>query len=137
LITRAPLLLKHLSTMRFVAFFATLAAVLAPVILAGPSAPKSVERYAGMKTGNHIVRLKPGVSRKEMMRKLKLPSDTANWDLINGFSGLSFTHRVNGKTAYMILAPLDDETLNALMESDDVESVAEDGVVRIMGTVTQ
>jgi cerevisin len=75
--------------MRFTTVFATLATLLAATALAAPSTLRSVERYSGAKTGNHIVKLKPGVSRKQFMRKLKLPSDTVNWDLINGFSGSS------------------------------------------------
>ncbi|KAH6897978.1 serine protease [Coprinopsis sp. MPI-PUGE-AT-0042] len=106
--------------MRFTTVFATLAVLLAPAILAAPSPLKSVERYAGAKTGNHIVKLKPGVSRKQFIRKLNLPSNTVNWDLINGFS-----------------AALDDETLNALRASDDVESLSEDGLMHTMASIAQ
>ena len=74
--------------MRFTSVFATLVVFLVPAVLAAPSTLKSVERYAGAKTGNFIVKLKPGVSRKQLIRKLNLPSNTVNWDLINGFSGL-------------------------------------------------
>ncbi|KAH6897970.1 serine protease [Coprinopsis sp. MPI-PUGE-AT-0042] len=106
--------------MRFTAVFATLAALLAPAILAAPPTLKSVERYTGTKTGSHIVRLKPGVSRKQFIRKLKLPSNTVDWDLINGFS-----------------AALDDETLNVLRASDEVEALSEDGLVHTMATISQ
>jgi cerevisin len=124
--------------MRFTAVFATLAIFLAPAVLAAPSTLKSVERFSGAKTGNHIVKLKPGVSRKQFMRKLKLPSNTVNWDLINGFSGSSsiyFVYYING--SYICLAALDDQTLNALRASDDVESLSEDGLMHTMATVAQ
>jgi cerevisin len=77
--------------MRFSAIFATLAVVLAVSLdtaLAAPSALREVERFAGQTTGKYIVKLKPGVSRKQWIQKLKLTS-AVDWALVNGFASQS------------------------------------------------
>ncbi|KAG2004924.1 serine protease [Coprinopsis cinerea AmutBmut pab1-1] len=107
--------------MRLSTIFTTFAVLLATPVLSAPGASlKSVERYAGPTSGKHIVKLKDGVSRNQWMRKLKLPSDTVELNLINGFSGT-----------------LNDETLAALQASEDVEFISEDGIVQMHSPVTQ
>ncbi|EAU86596.2 serine proteinase [Coprinopsis cinerea okayama7 len=106
--------------MRLSTIFTTFAVLLATPVLSAPGASlKSVERYAGPTSGKHIVKLKDGVSRNQWMRKLKLPSDTVELNLINGFSGT-----------------LNDETLAALQASEDVEFISEDGIVQMHSPVT-
>ncbi|TEB37925.1 serine protease [Coprinellus micaceus] len=108
--------------MRFSAIFATLAVVLAVSLdtaLAAPSALREVERFAGQTTGKYIVKLKPGVSRKQWIQRLKLTS-AVDWALVNGFA-----------------SNLDENALNTLRASSDVEVIAEDGIMHITESITQ
>lgn len=106
--------------MRFSAVFTTLAVLLAvDTAFAAPSALKEVERFAGETTGKYVVKLKPGVSRKEWIKKLKLTS-AVDWSLVNGFA-----------------SHLDDNALNTLRASADVEVIAEDGIMHHMEAITQ
>lgn len=79
--------------MKLSVVFTALAVILTtPGVLAAPGPSlRTVETFSGAKTGNYIVKLKPGVSRKQWIKKLKLSSATVDWDIINGFSGLSST----------------------------------------------
>ncbi|KAF6748693.1 serine protease [Ephemerocybe angulata] len=106
--------------MRFSAVFATLAVLLTvPLALAAPPSLKSVERTSGAKSGKYIVKLKAGVSRKQWIKKLKLNS-AVDWSLVNGFA-----------------SNLDENALNTLRASDDVEVIAEDGIMYTTAAITQ
>ncbi|KAH6901640.1 serine protease [Coprinopsis sp. MPI-PUGE-AT-0042] len=108
-------------------FLSLLAAGLAVFVtsptLAAPAgeAPtlKAIEAYDGETTGKYIVKFKSGASRRAWAEKLSLSTEHS-WDSINGFSG-SF----------------DEAALLALRASDDVEYVAEDGVMHAWATTTQ
>ncbi|EAU91794.1 serine protease [Coprinopsis cinerea okayama7 len=107
--------------MRFFAAFAAATVLLAEPVLSAPGPSlKSVERFPGQTTGKYIVKLRPGVSRKQWIRKLRLAANTVNWGLINGFAGI-----------------LNDQALNTLRESEDVEYITEDGIMYTMSPVTQ
>ncbi|RXW25686.1 hypothetical protein EST38_g147 [Candolleomyces aberdarensis] len=106
--------------MRFSTIFATLAVLLAaPVAFAAPPSLLSVERFSGPTTGKYIVKFKPGVSRKRWINQLKL-TGTIEWDLVNGFA-----------------SNLNENALNTLRASTDVEVITEDGVMHTMTPVTQ
>ncbi|TFK25386.1 serine protease [Coprinopsis marcescibilis] len=111
--------------MHFTAVFATLAVLLTtPIVLAAPGASlMSVETFSGETTGKHIVKFRAGVSRsarRQWIRRLKLAANTEDWDLINGIAG-----------------NLNEEALNTLRASEDVEYITEDGIVHTMAAVTQ
>ncbi|KAJ2932569.1 hypothetical protein H1R20_g4571, partial [Candolleomyces eurysporus] len=106
--------------MRFSTVFATLAVLLAaPVALAAPPSLLPVERFSGPTTGKYIVKFKPGVSRKRWINQLKL-TGTVEWDLVNGFA-----------------SNLNENALNTLRASNDVDVITEDGVMHTMTPVTQ
>lgn len=50
-----------------------------------------IRKYDGETTGQHIVMLKPDVSKVELLAKLStMNADiTHDWDFINGFAGVS------------------------------------------------
>ncbi|EAU82190.1 serine protease [Coprinopsis cinerea okayama7 len=101
-------------------FFSVIAAGLAlfaaTPALAGPTTLKSVERYQGETSGRYIVKFKPGVSRRNYINRLKIKA-AADWDILNG-----------------VAASLDEDTLNTLRASDDVEYITEDGIMTIQAT---
>ncbi|EAU82213.1 serine protease [Coprinopsis cinerea okayama7 len=111
-------------------FFSVLAAGLAvimavPTLAAPAPAPappgrrlKSIERFQGATTGKYIVKFKKGASRRNYLNKLKLKA-SADWDILNGFA-----------------ADLDEAALEELRASDDVEYVAEDGIMHAFVTQT-
>ncbi|KAH6890937.1 serine protease [Coprinopsis sp. MPI-PUGE-AT-0042] len=109
--------------MRFLSLFAALAVVALPsFVLAAPQGPgKAIRKYSGEKNGGHIVKLKPGVSRKQLAKKLKLPPKAVDLGIVNGFY-------TDG---------LDKATLDALTEADEVDYVAEDGYAHGTATLTQ
>ena len=81
-----------------------------------------VQRFSGEKrAGSFIVTFKQGADKKAWLSKRP---DVATHDFdakfLNGFAGR-----------------LDDETLRELRANPDVESIAEDGVMHTMATVTQ
>jgi len=100
--------------MRFFSIVALAITVAAPA-LAVPTTLKSVERYAGETNGGYIVRFKSAAARREWANKLK----ATQLAIIEG-----------------IAAPLDEETLNTLRASDDVESIVEDGIMHTTATQT-
>ncbi|RXW14513.1 hypothetical protein EST38_g11343 [Candolleomyces aberdarensis] len=96
-------------------FFSVLTAVslsLTGLVFAAPTTLKSVERYQGEVSGKYIVKFKPGVSRKNWITNLRADLTAADLDIING-----------------IAVNVDQDTLNTLRASDDVESVSEDGIM--------
>ncbi|KAF9468269.1 serine protease [Collybia nuda] len=105
--------------MRF--FTAVLAAIaLAAPVFGTPTNLRTVERFSGKTSGKYIVKLKDGASKSAVLGQLKGGSAvTHDWKLLNGFAGT-----------------LDDETLNALRASPDVEYVSEDGIMHTMVTQT-
>lgn len=106
--------------MRFYAVFATLAVLLAASsTFAAPSPLRDVERYAGATSGKYLIKLKPGVSKRSWINRLKLNS-AVDWDVVNGFA-----------------SNLDQNALNALRASDDVETIAEDGIMHTTAAVSQ
>lgn len=92
-----------------------------PSVLGAPAAIHTIETYAGETTGRHLVTLKPGVAKASLIRQIKQNATvTHEWDIINGFAG-----------------EFDEDTLNALRASPDVESIAEDGIMHTMATALQ
>ncbi|KAJ2926091.1 hypothetical protein H1R20_g11005, partial [Candolleomyces eurysporus] len=105
-------------------FFSVLTAVslsLTGLVFAAPTTLKSVERYQGEVSGKYIVKFKPGVSLRssKFYTKLKADLTTADLDIING-----------------IAVNVDQNTLNTLRASDDVESISEDGIMHAFATQT-
>ncbi|CAA7269772.1 unnamed protein product [Cyclocybe aegerita] len=94
--------------------------VLAASALAAVTPLRTVEKYDGETTGKYIVKLKDGVSKSTVLGSVRKSSNvTEDWEILNGFA-----------------AQLDDATLNELRASDDVEYIAEDGVVHAFVTQT-
>ncbi|KIM37988.1 hypothetical protein M413DRAFT_448033 [Hebeloma cylindrosporum] len=102
-------------------FFAAVLLAVSLVLpsLAAPSPLRSVERYGGQTSGKYIVKFKKGISRKDWIAKLNLHSKVVDWDVLNGFAGA-----------------LDENTLNSLRLSEDVEYISEDGIMHTMATQT-
>jgi cerevisin len=80
--------------MKFLALLCTFSSIL-PVILAGPTPAISIETVQGGKTGRHIVVLKKGVGKSDVLSKVASISGvkpgtgvTHEWDAaLNGFAG--------------------------------------------------
>ncbi|PPR05984.1 hypothetical protein CVT24_004621 [Panaeolus cyanescens] len=106
--------------MRFTSTFATLALFIVSA-MAAVAPMHTIERYQGEVTGRHIITLKEGVSRADVLGLAKGTKSeiTAEFDIINGFSG-----------------HFDEETLNKLRAHPDVALVAEDGIMHTMTTQT-
>ncbi|KXN86834.1 Subtilisin-like serine protease pepC [Leucoagaricus sp. SymC.cos] len=105
--------------MLFTSSFVTLGFFVASA-LSAPTALHTIETYAGETTGRHIVTLKAGVDKTNLINQVKQNATvTHEFDIINGFAG-----------------HLDEDTLNALRASPDVESIAEDGIMHTMVTQT-
>ncbi|KAF8157239.1 serine protease [Crassisporium funariophilum] len=105
--------------MRFFAIVLLAVSLIAPTF-AAPSPLRAVEKFSGETTGKYIVKFKAGKSRKSWVNKLKLKNaNLVDWDLLNGFAG-----------------QIDTDTLNSLRLSDDVEYIAEDGIMHTMVTQT-
>ena len=108
--------MKLLSLTAYILLFVPVAhsaAVIGPV--------HTVETFAGPKTGGFIVRLKPGVSRSAVLKKISLSGNTeTDWKIFNGFSG-----------------QIDSTSLKTLRSLEEVESIAEDGIVHIQEYITQ
>jgi len=82
---------------------------------------RAVEKASGAKTGRYIIKLKDGVSRSSILKKIKLSGNaTTDWTVFNGFAG-----------------ELDTASLDLLRASADVESIAEDGYMYINAKTTQ
>ncbi|KAJ3526668.1 hypothetical protein NMY22_g10076 [Coprinellus aureogranulatus] len=105
--------------MKFLTLLCTVAAVL-PTIIAGPTPAISIETVQGAKTGRHIVTLKKGVGKADVLGKIAsirgvTPGTgvTHEWDAaLNGFAG-----------------NFDKDTLAALQGLPGVASIVEDGIV--------
>ncbi|KAH6910920.1 serine protease [Coprinopsis sp. MPI-PUGE-AT-0042] len=109
--------------MRFLSLFAALAIVLPALISAAPQGPaeKGIKRFSGpKKKGGYIVKLKPGVSKKQLAKKLGIPAKSVDLGLINGFSG-----------------DLNEDVAAKLAAADEVEYVAEDGYAQSAAAVYQ
>ncbi|PPQ92426.1 hypothetical protein CVT25_008647 [Psilocybe cyanescens] len=91
-----------------------------PTTLAAPRPLRQVQRFSGETTGKYIVKFKSGASRKNFINKHNLKNKVADWDLLNGFAG-----------------DFDEATLDELRLIEDVEYIAEDGIMHTMATVTQ
>ncbi|KAF8167100.1 serine protease [Crassisporium funariophilum] len=106
--------------MRF--FTSTFAAfsLLGATALAAVTPLHAIEKFSGETTGKYIVTLKKGVSKANVLSKIKnTGSVTHDWENFNGFAG-----------------DLDTDALNALRASPDVEFIAEDGIMHTMVTQT-
>ncbi|RXW14507.1 hypothetical protein EST38_g11344 [Candolleomyces aberdarensis] len=103
----------------FNSLVALLSVSLAGVVLSSPVSLKSVERFQGETTGKYIVKFKAGVSRRKWVNRLKSGPSAVEWDLING-----------------IAAVVDEDELNELRASGDVESITEDGIMHAWATQT-
>ncbi|KAF8646921.1 hypothetical protein AX16_007013 [Volvariella volvacea WC 439] len=107
--------------MRFSAFATILLAALP--VFGAPNPLLPIQKYQGRATGKYIVVLKDGVSKANVLSTLGAPIATAEsiqWQIINGFA-----------------AELDDESLNILRASEDVDYITEDGIVEINDYVVQ
>jgi cerevisin len=103
--------------MRFSLSFATLAFLVASA-LGAPTALHAIETFDGETTGKHIVTLKQGVNKDDLLKTLKAKvTVTHEWEVLNGFA-----------------AEFDDGTLEELRANPDVENIAEDGVMHTMTT---
>ncbi|KAF5349212.1 hypothetical protein D9756_009504 [Leucocoprinus leucothites] len=103
--------------MHFSSAFAALGLFVA-TSLAAPTALHTIETFSGETTGRHIVTLKEGVSKASLIAQIKQNATiTHEFDIINGFAG-----------------HFDEDTLNALRASPDVELIGEDGIMHTMVT---
>ncbi|KAJ2919609.1 hypothetical protein MD484_g772, partial [Candolleomyces efflorescens] len=104
-------------------FFSVLAAAvslsLGGLVFAAPTTLKSVERYQGEVSGKYIVKFKDGVSRTNLVNSLRSDLAVDDLEIINA-----------------IAVTLDQDALNVLRASDDVESVSEDGIMHAFATQT-
>lgn len=57
-----------------------------PIFASPTLSLRAIEKYDGETTGNHIIRLKNGVSKADFLTTLGLNS-TVEYGAINGFSG--------------------------------------------------
>lgn len=91
-------------------------------VLAAPAPLLDVHAFRGEKhTGSYIVTLKKNVNKKSWLSKRpNLAKQEYDSAFINGFAG-----------------SLDEDVLNELRANPDVESIAEDGIMHTMATVTQ
>ncbi|KAG5651221.1 hypothetical protein H0H81_009433 [Sphagnurus paluster] len=101
----------------FTAVFAAIA--LAAPVFATPTTLRTVEKFNGKTSGKYIVKLKEGVSKSKVFSQLKGAKITHDWQVVHGFAGA-----------------LDEEALNTLRASPDVEYIAEDGIVTTFVTQT-
>ncbi|TFK21493.1 serine protease [Coprinopsis marcescibilis] len=102
-------------------FFTVLTAALAlfmaaPTAMAAPSGLRTVERFQGETSGKYIIQFKTRAARRAWARRLAAATEL---DIIEGVS-----------------AEVDDDTLNQLRASEDVEVVSEDGISHIFATQT-
>lgn len=103
--------------MRFSFSFASLALLVASA-LGAPTALHTIETFSGDTTGKHIITLKQGVTKADLLKNIKAKvSVTHDWEIINGFA-----------------AEFDEATLEELRANPDVASIAEDGVMHTMTT---
>ena len=101
------------------AYVALLCSVASAAVISSPL--RTVEKTDGAKTGRYIIKLKDGVSRSSVLKKIRLSGNTTtDWTVFNGFSG-----------------ELDTASLDLLRASADVESIAEDGYMYITAKTTQ
>ncbi|PFH47214.1 hypothetical protein AMATHDRAFT_50473 [Amanita thiersii Skay4041] len=101
-------------------FTGTLALLAAAVpIFGAPTEFITVEKAVGETSGKFIVMLKDGVDKASVLSKISTNA-IDQWEIINGFS-----------------AKLDENALNALRAHEGVKSIAEDGVVHTMSTVSE
>ncbi|TFK77117.1 peptidase 1 [Pluteus cervinus] len=90
-------------------FTAILSLVLAVPALAAPAQLQGVQTYNGQKTGKYIVKLKAGASNQFGIQQV-----VESWENFNSFA-----------------AVLSQDELNQLRASQDVEYIAEDGIMSI------
>ncbi|KAG5639229.1 hypothetical protein H0H81_005303 [Sphagnurus paluster] len=98
------------------------AATFASPLLAAPSPRRGIEiqKFDGQTSGKYIVKVKSGVTRADLFSKLGLNTTvTHDWKVLNGFAG-----------------NLDENTINALRNSQDIEWISEDGIMHTMVTQT-
>ncbi|KAM6490387.1 serine protease [Amanita muscaria] len=93
-----------------------LLALVVPVLCI-PTGLLTVESANGRTSGKYIVTLKKGVNKADLFSQAKTFNVTHEWDIINGFAG-----------------HCDDSTLDYLRAHSDVESIAEDGILRLYST---
>ncbi|PPQ72490.1 hypothetical protein CVT24_003253 [Panaeolus cyanescens] len=104
--------------MRFFTAILLAVSLVAPALASPTIALRDVERYQGQTSGKYIVNFKKGASRRNWAKKLKVKTND-DWDLVNGFA-----------------AELDENTLNELRASKDVELITEDGIMEAFATQT-
>ena len=83
---------------------------------------RTVQKYGGVRAKGYLIKLKDDASRTEVLKQIKLTgTDVAtDWKVFNGFYG-----------------DLDEESIDFLRASEDVESISENGFVRMSGRLTQ
>jgi cerevisin len=78
-----------------------------------PTALYPIETFDGETTGKHIVTLKLGVNKDDLLKTLEAKvTVTHEWDVIKGFA-----------------AEFDDGTLEELRANPDIKNIAEDGLM--------
>ena len=72
--------------MRFLTTVATVFSVAGSALAA-----LAIDKYAGETTGRHIVQLKDGADKASLLSQVRAKGSqvTHNWNLINGFAGMS------------------------------------------------
>ncbi|TFK17636.1 serine proteinase [Coprinopsis marcescibilis] len=91
--------------------FRVILAILLPLFPWPTIAAAAPSIKGGASSSRYIVELKAGVSQKDWLQRLRLPANTVQWDLVNGFA-----------------ATLNDDDLRDLRASSDVVNISEDGI---------
>lgn len=101
---------------------------------------KVVERSHGEVSGKHIIRFKKGVTMKGWMGRLRKSSNAVKFDIINGVArkcSLVQCTLPSPANIYLFipsLVELDDDELEVLRGSDDVDSIADDPIMYAFAT---
>ena len=110
--------------MRFTSTLLTALVAILPLssVVAAPAPILEVQRFSGeTRPGSFIVTLKKEVDKSVWLaRRPNFASRDFNSTFINGFASI-----------------LDEDALQELRANPDIESIAEDGIMRTMVTVTQ
>ncbi|KAI0669858.1 serine protease [Trametes maxima] len=113
----------------FATVSAALALLAAPIFAAPTASLHTVQKFAGdKKPHSYIVKLREGVAKEA----------TIDWLAANHGSSANVTHpEWEASILHGFAGTLEDDALNALRASPDVEYIAEDGIFHINAAVTQ
>ncbi|KAJ2928325.1 hypothetical protein H1R20_g8752, partial [Candolleomyces eurysporus] len=115
--------------LRYIPAYLSILTLFVSSVLSGPTPPPyrtQIQAYDGETTGLHIVTLKQGVSRAEVIRQLiSAAQETVEvvYEYANVFNGFA--------------VDLDDTSLNFLQTLPEVETISEDGVMHVTAVVEQ